>query len=140
MSLIRVSLDDQKVSFLEKPDIYSGDVNTDEVEFSFCDMWAGYAKTAVFYVNKIDPYKVDLDEENRAVIPHEVLTEPGKMFFGVYGVNGDKRLTSAVVAYKVGRGAITTGKNSSSTPADPFVTLRATHDGAGNVTLTIGGN
>lgn len=140
MILIKVSVDNQRVSFLERPDIYSGDVNVDKVEFSFCDVWADYTKTAVFYVNENEPYTVPLDENNRASIPAEVLEKPGKMFFGVYGVKGDKRLTSAVVPYKVGRGAITTGKSPSSTPANPFgITLKATHDGAGNVTLTIGG-
>lgn len=139
MALIKVVCNDQNVSFLKRPNIYSGDVNTDEVEFAFSDIWTGYTKTAVFYADENDPYKVPLDDNNKALIPSEVLTTPGKLRFGVFGVKGDLRLTSELVSYKIGRGAITTGKNPSSTPPNPFATLQATDDGAGNVTLTIGG-
>ena len=140
MALIRVVCNDQNVSFIKRPNIYSGDVNTDEVEFTFSDIWAGYTKTAVFYVNENDPYKVALDANNRAIIPSEVLLKPGKLFFGVFGVKGDLRLTSALVSYKIGSGSIMNGKNSAATPANPFgFTLQATDDGSGNVTLTIGG-
>ena len=141
MALIRVVCNDQNVSFLKRPNIYSGDVNTDEVEFTFSDIWAGYTKTAVFYVNENDPYKVNLDANNRVIIPAEVLSKPGKLYFGVFGIKGDLRLTSEEVSYKIGKGSISTGNNPSATPANPFgLTVQATDDGVGNVTLTIGGS
>ena len=35
----------------------------------------------------------------------KAMAEAGKMKFGVYGVNGDKRLVSAKISYKIAEGA-----------------------------------
>lgn len=106
MSNIGVKCVDQNLTFTNAPLIYSGDVNTDTITFDFCDVWDGYTKTAVFYKNINEPYFVLL-VDNACVIPSEVMETSGRMYVGVIGVLGDKVITSEVLEYDVGQGAVT---------------------------------
>lgn len=104
---IHVRCDNQVLSYVEKPFIASGDVNEDRIEFEFCPLWEGFIKTAVFYRNEADVYHVLLDEEDGCIIPHEVLADPGAMYFGVFGEREGRVKTSEIIQYTVRRGAIT---------------------------------
>ena len=108
MSTIKVSCNDQVMSFDDMPVIASGGVNEDQVQFSFDSAWNLYAKTAVFYRNPQQVYHVPITE-NRCNIPHEVLEKEGDMYFGVFGIHGTTIQTSEVVKYKIVQGAITEG-------------------------------
>lgn len=113
---IKVKCTDQMLEFIESPIVASGGFNEDKVMFEFCPLWDGFTKTGVFYVNKGEYYESLLDEENTCIIPHEVLQNPGKMFFGVFGVNKNNiTRTSETVKYKIVQGAITEDAK----PSDP---------------------
>lgn len=119
MSLIKVVIEGQRIRFEEKPRLYSGTVEVDEIQFAFCDNWKGYEKTASFYTEEDENtrYIVPLDNQNKAVIPHEVLAKPGKIFFGAYGTDkAGKVLTSAIAACIVGKGIDPTDGGESGTP------------------------
>ena len=88
------------------PTIAAGGVLEDKVVFDFCSKWNGFVKTAVFWLDKGEPYEVVLDKDDSCVIPFEVLTNAGNLFFGVYGVNADGvKRTSEVIKYKIEKGA-----------------------------------
>lgn len=106
MSQIQVTLVDQNIIFKNSPQIYSGDRNTDIIEFEFDEIWDNYAKTAVFYKDIEQPQFRVLDAD-KCVIPWEVLTEPGSLYIGVVGVQNDKVITSEIKPYTIGQGAIT---------------------------------
>lgn len=116
MSTILVKCQDQVLAFENTPLIASGDVGVDFVQFSFCDLWDGYKRAAVFWRNEKDVYHVNLDEEDRCEIPKEVLQDGGLIYFGAFGVNaaGQQR-TSKVLTYRIEQGAITTDTK----PSDP---------------------
>ena len=113
---IKVKCVDQTLTIVNSPTIASGDVLTDSVEFEFCPKWDGLAKTAVFWRSPETPYKQILDVDNTCIIPAEVLTEDGILYFGVFGVDGNGKIkTSETVRYKIKQGAFTTA----STPSTP---------------------
>lgn len=106
MSDIMAKAIDQCLMLIDAPDIFSGDVNIDRLVVDFNSVWDGFTKTAIFYVSENEVYKMLL-KDNTCVIPQEVLKNKGKFYFGIMGVNGDKVLTSEVITYRVGKGAIT---------------------------------
>lgn len=113
-TLIQVECQDQRLTAVLTPTIASGGRNEDEIEFSFCPLWDGYEKTAIFYRDKENPYHVVVTDD-RCIIPHEVLAEEGIMYFGVIGAKGDAIRTSEVIRYRVKLGALTEGTR----PSDP---------------------
>lgn len=115
MSEIILKCINHVISVVNTPDISSGNVNYDTVLFELCPNWTDYTKTAVFYRTEDEAYYQLLDSDNRCTIPKEVLREKGKIYIGLFGVNGDKTITSDVITYKVREGAITTGLK----PSDP---------------------
>lgn len=104
---IHVRCDNQVLSYVEMPFIASGDVNEDKIEFEFCPMWEGFTKTAVFYRTESDVYHVLLEEDDACIIPHEVLADPGPLYFGVFGTREDRVRTSEIIQYTIKQGAIT---------------------------------
>lgn len=113
-TLIRVDCVDQRLYISTAPMLASGGRNEDEIEFGFCSLWDGFEKTAVFYREKDDVYHAIITDD-RCIIPHEVLTDEGWMYFGVLGVKGDITRTSAIMRYRIEAGAITEGTK----PSDP---------------------
>lgn len=113
-TMIRVDCVDQRLYVSNGPVIASGGRNEDEILFNFCSLWDNFDKTAVFYRTADDVYHAPV-EENRCVIPHEVLGYAGQMYFGVFGVNGEITRTSEIMTYRIHEGAIT----SDTKPSDP---------------------
>lgn len=113
-TLIKVSCVDQRLVTSYAPLVASGGMSEDEVDFSFCPLWDGFTKTAVFYRDGGTVYHVLLSDD-KATIPQEVLKDEGTLYFGVFGVKDGVRRTSEVLRYKIKAGAITTG----TTPPDP---------------------
>lgn len=105
MSTIKAKVTDQNFIFTESPQIYSGDINTDHLKFEFDEVWTGYTKTAVFYNDVANRYYAVLHDDE-CTIPHEVMATDGKVFIGVFGVLDDKVITSEVLFYDIGKGAI----------------------------------
>ena len=107
MSELSIKCINHVLTLVNTPDISSGNVNYDTVVFDFCVNWTGYTKTAVFYRNEDEVYYQLLDSSNRCVIPKEVLQSKGRIKIGVFGVSGNKTITSNVLTYSVMEGAIT---------------------------------
>lgn len=109
MSKIAVSIYDQTGIFVEIPNIYSGGVGTDTVEFTFDDSWEEYdERTVIFYNEPKKSYPVILDDTNIAVIPSEVIDRETKFYFGVIGTkaNGEVK-TSNILSFRVEKGSLT---------------------------------
>lgn len=132
MGAIQIKCDDQALSFASMPEIYSGDVNHDTVTFNFSDTWSGFAKTCVFYQSKDDVYYQLLDSNNSCVIPAEVLAKQGKLYIGVFGTKGDTVITSAVVSYTIGEGAITENLKTPDPTPDLFEQLISFYEKTGS--------
>lgn len=113
-TLIRVGCIDQRLILLTAPTVASGGRNEDRIEFEFCNLWDGFAKTAVFYRTEDAVYHAVIADDS-CLIPHEVLTCEGDLYFGVFGVKDDITRTSEVIKYKITRGALV----SATEPADP---------------------
>lgn len=107
-TLIKVVCTDQRLALTMAPRVASGGQNEDLIEFEFCPLWNGFAKTAIFYRKLPEVYNVEVVED-KCVIPHEVLETEGLMYFGVFGTKGDATRTSEIISYRVVRGALTSG-------------------------------
>ena len=86
----------------------AGSVEADQVRFSFDSAWDGLYKVALFFGSAIEPYAAAVDASGCAVIPWEVLTERGKLQFGVYGVEPGEttpRITSTLIRVQIPAGA-----------------------------------
>ena len=122
---ITAHVTDQTLQLTNTPKLASGGVDEVQVEFSFCDLWAGATKkTAVFYRDVAAVYHVDL-ENDACIAPWEVFATKGKVFMGVFAeyTNGTTR-TSEVLALSVDQGAITT-QNAPAQAPDIYAALEA---------------
>jgi len=106
MSIIKASCVDQTLRLTNTPVIASGGVNEDFVEFSFCPLWDGYVKTAVFYNNR-GVFYAHLDRDDTCVVPCQALELPGNLFIAVFGYKDGVTRTSEVLQYQIVEGAIT---------------------------------
>lgn len=109
MTNIKIKCVDQVLVIENSPEVASGDILTDTVTFSFCPLWDGLKKIAVFYNDPKKQYQVMLDDNNTAEIPPEVLEDQGVLYIGVLGTVEDKIKTSNVIRYRVNKGAYTKG-------------------------------
>lgn len=125
MSTIKVICIDQALAFENTPVIASGGLEN-YVSFTFCNKWAGYTRTAVFWRNEADAYHVILDSSGTCQLPPEVTGDQGTIFFGVFGVNGSgKQRTSNVLTYRIEKGAITVATAPSDPTPDMYTQLLA---------------
>lgn len=106
MSIIKASCVDQTLRLTNTPVIASGGVNEDFVEFTFCPLWDGYIKTAVFYNNR-GVFYAHLDKDDTCVVPYQALEFPGNLFIAVFGYKDGVTRTSEVLQYQIVEGAIT---------------------------------
>ena len=107
-TIITAVCKDQQLVLTSKPVIASGGVNEDSVHFTFDESWDGFEKTAVFFRTQSEVYHCLLVDDT-CVIPSEVIAEDGDMYFGVFGVKGEKTKTSQVISYKIDMGAVSDG-------------------------------
>ena len=107
ISKIKVRCVDQTLQIVTKPTIASGGIDENAIEFSFCELWNGFSKVAVFYQDENLPYFKPLDDNDACVIPWEVLTKDGTIHFGVFGSNADGvTRTTELARYKIVKGAL----------------------------------
>lgn len=114
MSTIKCICIDQALAFEHTPVVASGSLEN-HISFTFCNLWTGYTKTAVFWRSEADAYHVLLDNTGTCQLPPEVTGDQGTIYFGVFGVNGSKQRTSNVLTYRIEKGAITVA----TAPSDP---------------------
>ena len=105
MTIIKLSVNGQRIDITQRPVVASGDRNCVLVHADFDAEWSGYIKTAIFYQDDRHVYHSLIDDNNECVIPWEVLSEEGTMYLGILGVREDARKTTEVVRYIVKKGA-----------------------------------
>lgn len=109
-TVIKVTCVDQTLQLTATPVIACGGSEDVRVEFSFCPLWQGYPRTAMFWRTHKEVHTRQLDAADSCLIPAEVLQTDGALYFAVFGVNAEGvRRTSEALAYPIGVGAITEG-------------------------------
>lgn len=121
MTTIKLCTNDQELSFLEKPVIATGDVNSVEIQVEFCQRWIDYvAKEAVFYTaKKPTPIAVILTD-NKCLIPFECLCDVCSLFIGIRGVVDEKVKTSTLLELKLEKGTPTPEGTAEEPTADVY--------------------
>lgn len=115
MSYIKASVADQVLKITSAPPLASGGVNETHVEFTFCEKWEGFEKTALFYREEGQYYYSVLDENDVCIVPWEVYDTAGTFYFSVFGNKDGVRRTANTVKYKVTKGLPEEG----AIPSDP---------------------
>ena len=117
MACIKMMLEKQLLTLLNREVISSGDINVDSCEFRFDQEWDGYTRTAVFYQDKANVQYAVLDASDACVIPAAAMAKEGNMYMGVFRVKGSKVLTSTMERIYIRQGAIS-GDAVSTEPSD----------------------
>lgn len=99
-------LEEQLLTKQNEKVIASGDCNTDFCSFEFDDTWDGFTKTVVFYQQKDKVFYAVLASDNTCTIPAASMVDTGKLYTGVFGIKGNKILTSTVESIVIREGAI----------------------------------
>lgn len=121
MSVINVNVIDQSLKITNTPLIASNGVKEDYIKFTFDSVWNGFSKVAVFYHAHTPEtiYRSIVDAEGKALVPWEVTSKDGKIYFGVCGIKNDIVYTSEMLFYEVVKGAVNAGTES--TPITPGI-------------------
>lgn len=106
MAQIEIISEKQLLTIQNREVISSGDVNYDSCRFEFDESWEGYIKTAVFYQEKQKVYYAVLDNENKCYIPAPAIVKASPLYIGVFGVKGNKILTSSMDSIPIVEGAV----------------------------------
>lgn len=104
MITINAAVNGEKITLTDIPVLASGTVGTCEIAYTFDAAWAGFGKIALFWDEAGECYAQQVTND-RAVVPWEVLINRGTLIFGVYGLNGNKRLVTAKTTYTIADGA-----------------------------------
>lgn len=117
MATLEVSCNNQSLKWVKDPEkICAGNINIDGITFSFCPLWDGFSKTAVFYKAGGEAYHKPLIESNTCLLPPEVTDTNGLVYVGVFGNKGECRRTTEAISFYLNEGIITEGKPSEPTP------------------------
>lgn len=106
MAQIEIALEKQLLTIQNREVISSGDMNYDSCKFGFDEAWTDYIKTAVFYQDKRRVYYAVLDRDNKCVIPAMALAKASPLYIGVFGVLGNKIITSTMDSISIVEGAV----------------------------------
>lgn len=117
MSVVKIYTNDQELALVSAPLIASQDVNEDYLEIEFDESWTGYGTVALFYAegHEDDVYTTVVNG-GRALIPHEVLTDHGKIHLGLCGSKGSSVKTSEALEYEIVRGLASGTESAPPTP------------------------
>lgn len=119
MAVLEINCNNQKLNWKEEPtQLFSGNIKIDGITFSFCPLWDGFIKTAVFYKDgeENNAFYFVLDENNTCFIPHELTGTSGLIYVGVFGVKDECRRTTEPIAFYLDKGIVTEGNPSDPTP------------------------
>ena len=97
-----------------KETFYTGNVNSYICEFDFSEEWNGVAAFCVMTNGKkcVTLYIT----ENRCTIPAEILSGKGNVKLGLYGTDGNKRISTNNVMLRVKEGAYEIGEDDMTIP------------------------
>ena len=121
MSDILVTVDGQNLHITQAPKIAAQGVNENYLVLSFDSSWNGFGKAALFYREEDEDtvYESAVDGNGRALVPHEVTDQDGKICFGLCGVKDDVVFTTEILKYKIVKGRYTAGQET--TPPTPGI-------------------
>lgn len=121
MSDILVTVDGQNLHITQAPKIAAQGVNENYLVLSFDSSWTGFGKAALFYREEDEDtvYESAVDQNGRALVPHEVTDQDGKICFGICGVKADVVFTTEILKYKIVKGRYTAGQET--TPPTPGI-------------------
>ena len=129
MSIIRLTVDGQRLIQQESPVIASQGVLEDSVVFDFSSEWDGYGKVALFWreedEEREDIYQVFVDENNAAVVPWEVTQADGNIFITVFGTQDTSVITAEILRYKIVEGLYSEGQGSEPPTPDIYQQILA---------------
>lgn len=118
--MLRFKVTGSEIRLIEQESLASGSVGVVVSQFEFDDEWNDYSRTAVFKrAGTIRDYMQLLDEDNKCVVPWEVLASQGKLLVGVFGstTKDDTFIRTSRYAYA---GDIYEGTNTNPTePVEP---------------------
>lgn len=103
---IKARIIDQSVQMINEAPIASGGENVIQIVCTFCPLWEGMTKTAVFHRGDSQVFHI-LMEGDSVIVPKEVIADKGSFFFGIIGINGDQVRPTVEQQLTVERGAIT---------------------------------
>lgn len=96
----------QIANLVVTPTVFSGTNNVYALKIELDETWNEYEhKSAVFYTDIEKPYYVEI-KDNTCIVPAEVMKKKSKVNVGVFGTKDDKIMTSQVVRFDVGQGAV----------------------------------
>lgn len=105
MTTIHAKTADQILIATVLPTISTNNVNSVRLHIDFDSSWDGYAKSAVFFTSKNPTvYEKILSSDGACLVPSEVLTESGRLFIGVKGINGGIEKHSTLLNIKISFG------------------------------------
>ena len=105
MNTIGIKCVDQTLTFTNTPLISTGDQNVDKISFTFCPLWTGYIKIAVFYQDKGDKHYSLINPDGICEVPNAIMQLTGNIYIAVCGTNSDDQVrTSNVVRYRIEEG------------------------------------
>ena len=121
MSDILVTVSGQNLHITQAPKIAAQGVNENYLVLSFDESWSGFGKAALFYREEDEDtvYESAVDGYGRALVPHEVTDQDGKICFGICGVKDDVVFTTEILKYKIVKGRYTAGEET--TPPTPGI-------------------
>lgn len=117
MAQIELKLEKQLLTIQNREILASGGVKVDTCVFDFDESWQGYTCTGVFYQDKSRVQYVVLNKDNTCEIPAGAREKEGRMYVGVFGINGASVMTSTLDTIDIKEGAIS-GENVSTEPTD----------------------
>lgn len=100
---VKVQCRDQALQVMA-PKLAAGGVNEIKMEFSFCPLWDGFGKTAVFFRDGVKPIKQLIESDDTCVVPWEVAQEHGAVYFGIFGSRDGVVRTTEVVTLRLLQG------------------------------------
>lgn len=112
MSDILITVDGQNLHITQAPKIAAQGVKENYLVLTFDKSWTGFGKVALFYRAEDEDtvYSSAVDGRGRALVPHEVTDQDGKICFGICGVKGDIVFTTEILKYKIVKGRYTAGQ------------------------------
>lgn len=109
MITLKLAITEERLGFIDKPVISSGDQNSVKLEVTCCENWDGYVLSAVFFTDKDNTIYEKLLVDNSCTVPNEVLADEGYLNIGIRGVKESDStnmiLTSTLVRYRILEGA-----------------------------------
>lgn len=118
---INIKIDGQIARIINTTEICSGNIKVNGLAFEFSKEWDEFPiKTAVIYVDDYDEKTAmtTLVEDNKidaSRLPASLFEKKCVLYVGVFGDDGEKRLTSSIVGQRIRQGTFTAGVEISET-------------------------